>query len=80
MKKDSTLELVFYPVGWKAGVVVSILGVILFILLLIFGKRINYNEKLLVIADKTVIILRNAAITVIYIASVLLWLVLQLTI
>lgn len=80
MKKDSTLELVFYPVGWKAGVVVSILGVILFIMLLIFGKRINYNEKLLVIADKTVIILRNAAITVIYIASVLLWLVLQLTI
>ena len=80
VRNGSTLKLVFYPVGWKFGLFISVIGIIIFILYLKFNKRINFSEKLLVTSEKIVILMKHITFISVYIISTLLWLVLQLII
>ena len=69
--------LTFCPVGLKFGIAVSISGIILFVLFILFEKKIFRKRKAVILAEKITSILWFATAGTVYILSILLWLILQ---
>lgn len=74
---SNELILTYYPDGFIAGMIISILGVVAFILLMLRGKNNNYSNKIKMISEKSVIFSSLSALVLIYIIASVAWIIMQ---
>ncbi len=72
---SNELVLTFYPSGFKAGAVISVLGGIIFILLLLLKPETEKLGRLRETAPKLLVITSITAVFIIYVAAPILWIV-----
>lgn len=75
---ENELVLTFYPSGFKLGAVISFVGVIVFALLMLLRPKNRKLVKARGVCAKLLMIMSFAAVTVIYVISSVVWIVVNI--
>lgn len=75
---ENELVLTYYPEGFVLGAAISVAGALLFVLTMIFMRGLKVPEGIGRIAERAVVFVSLAALAVIYVIAVVVWMIMQL--